>query len=96
MGGPVPNGFTDSWYLTTERRLERLQAQTESQAAELVAIHRTLDRIQERMVMFGNRLAQVAIVAVIAALAIPAAVEVWTVAASGSGTQLAPQRQGAP
>ena len=67
----VPNGFSESWYVKTQRELGELQQLTKAQQQSLDRIEDGQERMEQRLDAHGARLAQVAMGAVIAALVIP-------------------------
>lgn len=66
-----PNGFSESWYVKTQRELGELHTQVTNQQTVLQKIQDGQDRMEQRLDAHGARLAQVAMGAVVAALLIP-------------------------
>ena len=82
----VPNGFSESWYVKTQRELGELQQLTKAQQSTLDRIETGQERMEARLDAHGARLAQVAVCAVVAALAIPMIPDLIPLVTDGRGS----------
>ncbi|MYF38258.1 MAG: hypothetical protein F4219_05755 [Gammaproteobacteria bacterium] len=71
MAGPIPNGFTESWYVTISQEVQALKTLTEVQGREIGELKAALEKNTDRLTSHGNRLAMVASIGIVASLLIP-------------------------
>ena len=84
MPSDIPNGFTDSWYVKTQRDITALQVKVAHLDDGLKGIAETLNRIDRRQNEQARFMAQVAVIGIVAALLIPTVPE-WIQALDNPG-----------